>query len=76
LNPEVLATTDGHHFRVPPRLPVPVRYAGATVPGESAMPGPEDSTGPVADQAALHGLLNRVADLGLVLVSVCRLDPG
>ena len=33
-------------------------------------------SGPVADQAALHGLLNRVADLGLVLVSVCRLDPG
>ena len=33
-------------------------------------------SGPVVDQAALHGLLNRVADLGLVLVSVCRLDPG
>jgi hypothetical protein len=32
--------------------------------------------GPVADQAALHGLLNRVCDLGLVLVSVRRLDPG
>jgi hypothetical protein len=32
--------------------------------------------GPVADQAALHGLLNRVCDLGLVIVSVRRLDPG
>ena len=27
-------------------------------------------TGPVVDQAHLHGLLNRVADLGLELVSV------
>ena len=32
-------------------------------------------TGPVVDQAALHGLLNRVCDLGLVIVSVRRLDP-
>jgi hypothetical protein len=32
-------------------------------------------SGPVADQAALHGLLNRVCDLGLVIVSVRRLDP-
>ena len=30
--------------------------------------------GPVADQAALRGLLNRVCDLGLVIVSVRRLD--
>ena len=33
-------------------------------------------SGPVADQAALHGLLNRVSDIGLVLVSVRRLDSG
>ena len=32
-------------------------------------------SGPVADQAALHGLLNRVCDLGLVLISVRRSDP-
>jgi hypothetical protein len=32
-------------------------------------------SGPVADQAALHGLLNRVCDLGLVIVCVRRLDP-
>jgi hypothetical protein len=33
-------------------------------------------SGPVVDQAALHGLLNRVCDLGLVLISVRRLGPG
>lgn len=33
-------------------------------------------SGPVTDQSALHGLLNRVCDLGLVLISVRRLEPG
>jgi hypothetical protein len=34
-------------------------------------------SGPVADQAALHGLLAKVRDLGLPLVSVIRVDgPG
>ena len=31
--------------------------------------------GPVADQAALHGLLNKVFGHGLVLISLRRLDP-
>lgn len=30
--------------------------------------------GPVADQAALHGLLSRVRDLALPLIAVQRLD--
>jgi hypothetical protein len=33
-------------------------------------------TGPVVDQAALHGLLKKVRDLGLPLLSVNRLEPG
>jgi hypothetical protein len=42
---------------------------------------PEDSgdtllAGPVADQAALHGLLKKVRDLGMPLLSVVCVEPG
>lgn len=33
-------------------------------------------TGPVADQAALYGLLKKVRDLGLVLVSVNHISTN
>lgn len=40
----------------------------------------EDGTtllvGSVPDQAALHGLLAKVRDLGLTLLAVVRVDPG
>lgn len=33
-------------------------------------------TGPVLDQAVLHGLLRKVRDLGMPLVSVTRVKSG
>lgn len=32
-------------------------------------------TGPVVDQAALHGLLKKIRDLGLTLISICPGQP-
>ena len=32
-------------------------------------------TGPVIDQAALHGLLRKVRDIGMPLISVNRVEP-
>ena len=32
-------------------------------------------TGPVADQAALHGVLRKVRDVGMPLISVMRMKP-
>ena len=32
--------------------------------------------GPVRDQAALHGLLNKIRDIGLTLLAVKRLDSN
>jgi hypothetical protein len=42
---------------------------------------PEDNgdtllTGPVVDQAALHGLLRKVRDLGMPLLAVLRVEPS
>lgn len=44
--------------------------------GLSIVPQPGDETllaGPVVDQGALHGILSKIADLGLPLLSVKRM---
>jgi hypothetical protein len=49
-------------------------FAGLTVtPAEE---GDTLLTGPVVDQAALHGLLRKIRDLGMPLVSVNRVQPA
>ncbi|CAG0943429.1 hypothetical protein ANRL1_01336 [Anaerolineae bacterium] len=50
------------------------RFEGLTITLEEN--GDTLLTGPVVDQAALHGLLKKVRDLGLPLVSVSPVEPG
>ena len=65
-----------YEIRVGGRLPS--RWAawfdGLTVTAETD--GTTAIRGPVADQAALHGLLARVRDVGLPLVSLTRLPDS
>ena len=49
-------------------------FGGLTITPEAN--GDTLLTGPVVDQAALHGLLRKVRDLGLPLLSVMRLQPA
>ena len=49
-------------------------FAGMTITLTEA--GDTIVTGPVADQAALHGLLKKVRDLGMPLLSVGHVATG
>jgi hypothetical protein len=49
-------------------------FDGMTLTKESD--GTTSIRGPVIDQAALHGLLHRLRDTGLPLISVRQLDPS
>jgi len=49
----------------------------ASFDGLAVRPQPDGTTvlrGPVVDQAALHGVLQQIRDLGLPLLSLIRLD--
>jgi hypothetical protein len=49
-------------------------FDGMSLTNESD--GTTSIRGPVIDQAALHGLLQRLRDTGLPLISVTPLDPS
>ena len=75
------ASTEDHHK--PERYEIRIkghldkrwadRFEGLTITLEDN--GETLLTGPVADQAALHGWLRKVRDLGLPLVAVIRIKP-
>ena len=47
-----------------------------TASGTDRAGGETTLTGPIADQAALYGLIGKLRDLGLSLVSVQRVEPA
>ena len=49
-------------------------FGGLTITLEDD--GDTSLTGTVVDQAALHGLLRKIRDLGMPLISVIRVSPG
>jgi hypothetical protein len=50
------------------------RFEGLTITRDDN--GTTRLTGPIVDQAALHGVLKRVRDLGTPLLSVTRVEPA
>jgi hypothetical protein len=75
-------TSSGHHPDRPGRYKIRIKghlasrwvtwFDGMTLTADDD--GTTCLEGPVVDQAALHGLLHRVRDVGLPLLSVTQLD--
>jgi len=78
---ETHASTEDHHepgrYEIRLKGHLDARWAnwfeGLSFTHESD--GTTTLSGPVVDQAALYGLLRKVRDLGLPLVSVIQVDP-
>lgn len=74
--PDHHAGSEGHRYAIRVDGHLHARWAG-TFEGMSATPQGDGTTvleGVITDQAALHGVLRRVRDLGLPLISLTRLD--
>ena len=48
-------------------------FSGMTI---SFHDGVSTMTGPITDQSALRGLLSKIWDLNLTLISIARVEPG
>jgi len=68
-------STERYEIRLQGRLPTrwSAWFDGLSVVNESG--GTSLIRGEVVDQAALHGLLRKLADLGLPLLSVAQVKP-
>lgn len=67
-----------HHYEITVQGRLTARWS-AWFDGFDVTPAHDGTTvlrGPITDQSALHGVLAKVADLGLTLISITRIAPG
>ena len=74
----ITTQSDGHWYEIRVQGRLDRRWA-AWLDDMALTPGDGETTllrGPLADQPALHGLLARLRDLGVLLISVNQVEPG